>query len=165
MPATGHRRTPAIRWWHQCVPVWRCAWPIPAAGLAGAAIDQWHHAGFSIWLKLCQSLVTDPFGLLLLQVQLMPVMLVAMLTAMAWQWLYHPSRYGPLMLALCQSGCLAAMPVTAGLCAALATMPGSDGARLLAMGLLDGGMGLAAATLFTIPVTVSRCPRQRVSPA
>jgi hypothetical protein len=133
--------------------------------VAGTALDQWHHAGFTIWLELCQTVAPAPLGVLLLQVQLMPAMVVAMLAAMAWQWLHRPSRHGPLVLALCQSGCLAAMPVTASLCVALAAVPGGDGVRLVAMGLLDGGMSVAAATLFTAPVMVARRRWQGVSPA
>jgi hypothetical protein len=136
---------------------------MPLAGAAGAAVDQWHHAGFTIWLRLCQTVAPDPFGLLL-QAQLMPVMLLAMLAAMGWQWVYRPSRHGPLMLALCQSGCVAAMIVTAGLCAAGASVPGNDGARLLAMGMLDVSTSLVAATLFTAPVMLAGHRWQRISP-
>ena len=135
------------------LPVWRCAAPVPLAGFAGALIDQWHHAGFVIWLNFCQTAAPDPLAALGLQAQLMPAMLAAMAGAMAWQWVRRPAGHDAVSLVLCQSGCLGGMLLAAGFCAALAGMPGGDALRLGVMGLLDVAASAAGASALT---TVAR---------
>jgi len=148
-------QSPGTGWLGALLPVWRCAAPVPLAGFAGALIDQWHHAGFVIWLNFCQTAAPDPLAALGLQAQLMPAMLAAMAGAMAWQWVRRPAGHGALVLALCQAGCLGGMLLAAGLCAALAGLPGGDGIRLLAMGVVDLAMSLAGATVLVAPIMLA----------
>lgn len=148
-------QSPGAGLWRALLPVWRCAAPVPLAGFAGALVDQWHHAGFVIWLNFCQTVAPDPLVALGLQAQLMPAMLAAMAGAMAWQWVRRPAGHGALVLALCQVGCLGGMLLAAGLCAALAGLPGGDALRLVAMGGVDLGASVAGATVLTVPVFVA----------
>lgn len=151
--------TPVIRFaaladrWPGLWGTWRCAAAAPLGGLLGATLDQWHHAGFAIWLTLCQSGTPGPVDVLALQVRLMPAMLAFMLGAMAWQWAGPARRaHRPLVLALCQAGCVLGMTVAAGGCAAIAGIPAGTGVRLLAMGLMDLGASVAGATLLVLPL-------------
>ena len=137
------------RSWRSLLPVWRCAAPVPLAGFAGALVDQWHHAGFTVWMNSCAAVAPAPIDALGLQAQLMPAMLAAMAGAMAWQWLRRPAGHDAVTLALCQAGCLVAMFLAAGLCAALAGLPGGDALRLVTMGFVDAVVTLAGATALT----------------
>jgi len=152
--ATPAPRLPSLAGrWSGLRDTWRCAAPAPLAGVLGAALDQWHHAGFTVWLTACQSVAPGPVDALVLQARLLPAMLAFMLGAMAWQWVGPARRaHQPLVLALCQAGCVLAMTLAAGFCGAIAGIPAGTGVRLLAMGLVDLVASGAGATLLVLPL-------------
>ena len=127
--------------------LWRCSWPAPAAVFVGAVVDEWHHAGFTVWMTLCQTSAPAPWESVGLQVDLMPAMATALLAVMAWQWLrvWSSGRHRPPMLLVCQVSCLVAMLFAGGICAGLASAVDTRTGQLLVMGLLDLAVSLSLA--------------------
>lgn len=129
--------------------LWRCAWAAPVAAFLGAAVDEWHHAGFTVWMTLCQTSTPPPWRAAGLQVELMPVMATGLLAVMAWQWLrvWMFATNRPAMLLTCQTSCLLVMFLAGNLCAEL--LSGIDGRteRLFAMGFIDLAASVALAAV------------------
>lgn len=148
----------------------RCAAPASLAGLAGAWADQQHHAGFTLWLTLCQPGPSGLFDALFLKLLLMPLMVGLMLATMGAQWIHWwlGGRYRPAHLLLCQVACLLGMTAGAALCIGSTAWSMSDGARLLLMGGTELAVAMALAVLLIPaipflpgrPATDSRLPRQ-----
>ncbi|MEQ1800995.1 MAG: hypothetical protein ABL989_03670 [Gammaproteobacteria bacterium] len=127
--------------------LWRCAWPAPVAAFLGATMDEWHHAGFTTWMTLCQTSAPTPWRAVSLQVELMPAMATGLLAVMVWQWLrvWLSGVHRPAMLLACQASCLLVMVFAGGLCAGLASAIDARAGRLLVMGIVDLAASLSLA--------------------
>jgi hypothetical protein len=147
---TGGRYTPLLA-------AGRCAAPASLASLAGAWADQQHHAGFTVWLTLCQPGPSGFLDALVLKLQLMPLMVSLMVAAMVGQWIHWWLRggYRPAHLVLCQVACLLGMTAGAALCIGSRNWSMADEARLLLMGATDLAVALSIAVLLIVPVLMA----------
>jgi hypothetical protein len=123
-----------------------CVMLTPLAGGLGAVADERLHRGFTAWLSLCRQGRLDPIRAVLLQVELMPIALAAMLAfallGTLAVWTQRPRAPGARLMLAGHAGCLLAVVAGALLCPLLF-------GDLRPTQLALGGMALLETTLTT----------------
>ena len=128
-----------------------CVMLTPLAGALGALADERLHHGFSAWLTLCRQGRVDPVRAVLLQVELMPLALAAMLgfalLGTLAVWTQRPRAPGARIMLASHGGCLVAVVAGALLCPVLFGGLRSTPLALGAMALLETAVTTLAALL------------------
>lgn len=140
-----------------------------AAGLAGAAFDEWHHLGLHAWLSLCAAGGLSLGTMLSLQWQLLPTLWIGMAVAAVAQWawmLASSTRHWPGSLGIGHAACFAGMVACGWLCPYLIRPEAGRAGAWLAL-LCAEAMVLVAVTFATAIVKrlVESVRTFRLSPA
>jgi hypothetical protein len=126
-----------------------CVTLTPLAGALGAVADERLHRGFSAWLSLCRQGRLDPVRAVLLQAELMPIALGAMLAfalvGTLAVWSLHVRAPGARVMLAAHVGCLIAVIAGTLLCPLLFGGLRSTPLALGGMALLEMGVTTLAA--------------------
>jgi len=126
-----------------------CVMLTPLAGALGAVADERLHQGFSTWLSLCRQGRLGPVRAVLLQAELLPIALGAMLAfallGTLAVWTQRPRASGARIMLAAHTGCLVAAVAGALLCPLLFGGLRSTQLALGAMALLETAVTTGAA--------------------
>ena len=143
----------------------------PLVGALGAVVDERYYAGFSSWMSLCRAEESGALQALLLQAQLMPMALGAMLTFALLGTLavgtQRERRDGARVMLAAHTGCVLAVVAGGLVCPRLFGGLGSTPLALGGMALFETAITTAAALLLLRPLLrdAAAAAQRRVAPA